>query len=454
MPIVQYPSNSIGGAPFGNESQHAYGSPFMTTPGQAPTALDPQFTVHLARFIFKEIVGTDPEPYFAALKMFMFNGTPDVSNSSVFTWIEKPSQRYAPTALVTTVVGAAIATATLQVGVTGGYVEYTIPLSDADYAITPTDNDIMFPGNAFGTIVGKTPASGPTPAFITVRSLVSAGLPAVLQGDRLPLMGEIRADGMERIANVQRMQTVERFNYVATFMRSMKWGTKEQLEWIHNANTTYREDNQKELILNLKYDALVNMFAAKKEMRQLSGGEYAKGFDGLYPQMLAGGSATATTTLGNFIPTFEAMGQNTNYKSKGGVRLVIGRTEHLTHISKEYKSLQTRYAPNDMVANLELDEIRFGGQRYVLVPCDVFGDINYFNSDWHDRLFVVDTGTVKTVTQRGLPMMDISNMLLESYLQSFRDTPRSLRDYKVWSAEINLSMKMIEPRGSYIINLV
>ena len=454
MPIVIYPSNTVGGLPYGNERLHAYGDPFMTTPGQAPTALDPQYTTHLARFIFKEIIGTDPEPYFAALKMFMFNGKPDISNSSIYTWIEKPSQRYAPTALVTTSAGSPIASATQQNGVTGGYVEYSIPVSDQDYAVTPTDNDIMFRGNAFGTIIGKTPSSGGNPATLQVRSLVSAGLPAVLQGDRLPLMGEIRADSMDRIANVQRMETIERFNYVATFMRSMKWGTKEQLEWIHNATTDYRTKNQEELILNLKYDALVNLIAGKKEMRQLSGGEYAKGMDGLYPQMLSGGSATATTTLGNFISTFEAMGQNTNYKGKGGVRLVIGRTEHLTALSKEYKSLQTRYAPNDMIANLELDEIRFGGQRYVLTPCDVLGDINYFQSDWRDRILVVDTACVRTVQQRGLPMMDISNMLLNTYLQSFRDAPRSLRDFKVWSAEINLSLKMIEPRGSYIINMI
>lgn len=448
MPLRIYKPSNVGGLPaeFGNErSTHGFGSPFLENAGQAPTALGAEATVHLQRFIFNEIVGTDPEPYFASLKLFMFNGTPATSNSSVYTWLEKPSQRYAPTAQ--SVASAVTASS-------GGYSEYNIDVSDEDYAVIPLDNDIMFPGGLCGTIVAKTPAAPPTSAYITVRTHVSGTIPDVTVGMRLPLMGEIRADGMERIANVQRFETIERYNYVATFMRSERWDTKEALEYLHNQQTNYRQENRNELILNLRYDALVNMWAARKEMRRLSGGEYAKGFDGVFTQMVNGGSASATTTLGNLIATFEAMGHNTNYQSKGGTRFVIGRTELLTYISKEYKDLKTRYTPDSMTANLDLEAIKFGGMRYVLVPCEPWGDINYFQSDWASRLIVIDSGSIKTVQQKGLPMVDINNELLNNYLQSFRDSPRSLRDYKVWSAEINLGMKMIEPRGSYIINVI
>lgn len=450
MPVQTYAYNTVGGLPWGNERLQAYGSPFLETPGQAPTALNAEATIHLQRFIFREIMGTDPEPYFAALKLFMFNDRPDTADDDIYTWIEKPSQRYAPTASN----GVAAPGVQLQAavpGVVGDYVEYNIPVASSDIQYLPIDNDIMFKGGAFGTIVAHN--TGTSPMTVTVRSHVSAGLPEVLQGDRLPLMGEIRADGMERIANVQRMGTIERSNYVATFMRSIKWGRKEQLKWMNNAATNYRDENQKELILNLKYDALVNFWAGRKEMRRLSGGEYAKGMDGIYPQMLAGGSASSTTTLGNLVPTFEAMGHNTNYQAKGGVRYVFGRTELLTILSKEYKDLRTRYAPNSYIADMDLEAIKFGGQKYVLVPVEPFGDINYFQSDWADRLFVIDTSCIKTVVQKGLPMMDIQGAL-QNHLQSFRDNPRELRDYKIWSAEINISLKMKEPRGSYVIEVI
>ena len=202
MPIVQYPANTQGN--YGNERLQASGSPFLDTPGQAPTALNAEATIHLQRFIFKEIMGTDPEPYFASLKLSMFNGSPDVSNDDIYQWIEKPSQRYAPTADDgATAAGGLLMAA--QAGVVGDFVQGNIPVNDSDYAIFPTDNDVMFLGGGFGTVISKTPRAGLTSAFVTVQSLVSAGLPQVNQGDRLPLMGELRADEMERIANVQRI---------------------------------------------------------------------------------------------------------------------------------------------------------------------------------------------------------------------------------------------------------
>lgn len=448
MPVTQYGYAVNGG--YSNEIQNAPGAPFITNAGQAPTALGAAATPHLERFIFNKIMGTDPEPYFASLRLFMFGQTPVEVPLDQYEWSEKPSQRYALNANNGTAdpVGTQIVAAIG--GATGAYQQYNIPIPDSDLPFVALNNDIMFGNQGYGTIIAKTPG---TPSTITVQSLVSAGLPAVLQGDRLPMMGEIRADGMETIVNVQRMSTVERYNYVATFMRSTKWARKELLNWQNGGTTDFIEKNQQEVILNLKYDALVNFWAGKKEMRLLSTGDYAKGMDGIDPQMRAGGSATATTTLGNLIATFEAMGQNTNYQARSGTRYVFARQELLTILSKEYKSLQTRYSPNDMVANMDLDKIKFGGQNYVLVPVEPFGDINYFQSDWADRMYVIDTGCVQTIKQKGLPFMDINNMM-ENHLQSFRDNPRSLRDYKVWSAEINISLKMVEPRGSYVINVI
>lgn len=448
MPVTQYAYNVNGG--YSNEIQNAPGAPFVTIPGQAPTALGAVVTPHLERYIFNKIMGTEPEPYFASLRLFMFGQTPVEVPLDQYTWSEKPSQRYALNAddgasPVGTEIVAAIP------GVSGAYQTYDIPIPDADLPYVALNNDIMFRNQGYGTIIAKTTGS---PSTITVRSLVSAGLPAVLQGDRLPLMGEIRADGMENIVNVQRISTVERSNYVATFMRSTKWGRKEQLNWKNGGTTDYMEKNEREVMLDLKYDALVNFWAGKKEMRLLAGNtDYAKGMDGIDPQMRAGGSATATTSLGNLIATFESMGHNTNYQARSGTRYVFARQELLTILSKEYKSLQTRYTPNDMVANMDLDKIKYGGQNYVLVPVEPFGDVNYFQTDWADRMYVIDTGCVQTIKQKGLPFMDINGMM-DNHLQSFRDNPRSLRDYKVWSAEINISLKMYEPRGSYIITVV
>lgn len=443
------PTNSVGGAPFGNERTNPEGSPYLT---EAPSGIGVFSTSDLERAIFDTIFNTKAENYFDALKLMIFSKTPVGVPDDVFTWKENGMQRQAITVNDGSSPPGTQLTAA-QGGSAGVYQTATVPVTAGQIARIGLNQTLMFSADIQATVYAKSSTS------ITIKSLVGKGLPAIIQGARIPMMGETVGDSSVGLKNVERTEKVERHNYVGTYRRGIQYGRKEKAKLRLNSRNNHVEVEHRNVIDEIKFDALQNLFYGQKGTRLLDDGNYAKGMDGLYTQMKAGGSTFATTSMENLIATFEHNAVSTNQQSAGGSRTIYGPSKYLLAFSQAYKESRTRYRPDDTQANLDLERIHLAGQNYNLCAVDILADPNYFSEDCARRLFVVDEASVTPVKWDAFPMFDLNRLVASNGDASYEDLPRAVQeniqrqDFSTRDAELCFSLMVVAPRKSFAIEL-
>ena len=447
MPIRYADPGAVNGLPWGNEKTNAQGSPYLTL---SPTALGAISTSDLNRAIFEKIFDTKSSAYFDSLKMNLMTKTPISVSDDVYSWDEQPEQRTG--LVIDDGLGTAAGTqlfAAVPLSA-GGYVTRTVPVTAATMRSVGLNYVVAFSPTQHAVVTAR-----PTATTLTLTSLVGEGIPAIIQGARLTPMGESIGDSMVGWRNVQRPNRLQRTNYVASFRRALQYGRKELFKLEGNSRNNNLEMDREDIFTQLKYDALVNMWIGRKGTRLLDDGTYAKGMDGIHTQMVQGGATFANTSLANLAPAFETLAQDTNHQSKGGVRNVYARQAMLTVLSKYYKEHQTRYKSSDSMANLDLEAIQVGGAIYRFCPVEPFGNQNFF-PDMANNMYVIDDESIAPVVHERLPMFDMGG-LMQAKRSQRSDMPQSVqdgtirRDYSIRDAELNFSMRMVDPKRSFAL---
>lgn len=427
-----------GGRPFGLEKANFHGSNYMA---EAPTIAGAEVIGSLKREILNTIFGTTPEPYFAAQKLLMMELAYEWFGGDEAIWQEMPDQRQAIVVDDGASAPGAVLTAATA-AVPGGFGTVNMPVGAASYAAAKINARLHFP-TGWATIVSKT--GGNT---LVLNSLTSLPIPAIVQGQVIPMGAEIRSDSERQIFNHFRAQGIERFNYITTIAAAREYGRKEWLK-IQNLEQTNRlSEEWNALIYQFKWDMIVEMWNGNRASQLNSSGKVAKGTDGIKTQMLAGGVTPIATPLGAMIAAHEAASHSTNYRTSG-VTYNIAPTELLYELSKAYKEQQVRYAPNDMVANLNLDAIKIGSRTHVLVPCDAMADPNYFPG-WEGHLFMIDKAAVKMAGMRGMPVLDI-NGAMQRELLKFTDAKGSRDDLQTNPLEATFAPMLINPLSTQLL---
>lgn len=435
-----------GGLQFGNERRNAQGSPYLTL---SPTALAATSTSDLNRAIFNKIFDTKSDLYFDSLKILL-SKTPIQVTDDVFSWDEQPEQRVG----ITVDNGAAAPGTELvaaQAAVPGGYVTATFTVSAATMATLGINYVLAKSATEHAVVTARLSAT-----TVTITSLVSEGLPAIVQGDTWATLGESVGDELVGWKNVQRPSKLQRTNYVGTFRRALQYGRKELAKFEGNSRNNNLEMDRMNIADQLKYDALVNMWIGRKGTRRLDDGAYAKGMDGIHTQMAQGGATFSTVTMANLIPALETLAQSTNHQSKGGRRKIYGRTGMLTEVSKAYKEFRMRVGPHDMTLNQDLESFVVGGQTYELVCVEPFGDPNFFPSSMANNMYVIDDSSIDLVEWDAFPMFDMGGIMKAKRAQR-KDMPMNVqdgtlrRDLSIRDAELNFSLRMIEPKRSFCL---
>lgn len=446
MPITYQTPGSV--TPYGNERTNPEGSPY---PSAAPTAMGAYTTSDLERAIFEQIFDTKPSNYFDSLKLMVFNKRPVQVPDDVYSWKESPMQRmYVLVDDGASAAGTQLSAA--QNAAAGTNLTATVPVGAAQLERIPLNHTLMFAGGVQATVYAK----GAT--TITIKSLTGEGLPAIIQGARLPLMGESVADGSVGWKNTERGQKITRTNYVGTYRRGIQYGRKEWAKLKGNARNNNIEVDHRNIIEEIKFDAVQNMWYGRKAPRLMDDGKWAKGMDGVYTQMKSAGSTFAQTTPENLVSTFEANVVATNQQSVGGKRTIYARSEWNLFLSKAYKETLTRYKNTDHMVDLDINQIRIAGQAYDLVDVDIFGDENYFTKDCANRIFILDDNTIDPVQWDAFPMFDL-NRMADSNRGNYENLPSNIQDniqrqdFSIRDAELNFSLRMIEPRKSLCIEV-
>jgi len=416
MSTIDY-TPGVDGAPFGNAQTNPQSSFYKPL-----SALTVAETNLIQKEIKRVIFDAAPKQY-NALKL-LFEKSAEDRNLDEFEYLETTFNR-SPLVAATGVAGGA----TISFDLTAG-------------SLTHISKDlvVIFPNNVKGII---TAIAGAT---ITVSAQSGGALPAVVAGDILSVQSTIMADGMTNFANYERVETITRYNFIQFFLRAARWGRIELQKYKNAGTTNYLTVDTENKMKQLRIDMFNAFFNGERGEFILATGEAAKAMGGIYPTMVAAGSANANPTIAGLKAAFETLAFATNYKAEGGVRFIYAVDEMLYELSKVWKEPGIRYAPSDSIADLNLTEYKLGTMRFVPVVCELFKEISCFPADWRRKLLVIDQETITPIKMAGIPQFEMG-ATLEKGANGSRE------GFKDWWVQAQLSLEFNNPLGCFWIDV-
>ena len=418
----------IGGAPFGNLQANALGSDYALNSAYGASTTD-----LISRSVREAIFDAAPAKY-NILKLLFEQPFETVDTDEVYyreqTFGRSPLVANAITAAQAGVVGNTV---------TGNYTVTAATITNITLDMVVGFNDAQNLKGIVRAIVGN---------VLSIESNTSMGLPAAAVGDILIPMSTFRTDGQSLFQTYQRVQTIERYNYLQGFLRARRWGVIELKKFENRAVTNYLDKDRDELMKQLRLDVFATFVNGTRGEFRTAVGEPGKTMGGFWPTMQAAGSASATTTTAGLQATLEALAFATDYKSEGGVRFIVAVPRLINEVNKLYKQVLTRYTPSDKIADLELDELRFGGLRFVFVPCMLLQEPSLFPLSFSSKIFVLDLETIKPCQMKGIPSFNIGGTLM-------MEGPNGSREqFKDLYVEAHMSLIMDNPLSSFSIDVL
>lgn len=413
-------------SPFGNLVANPQGSFYATESG---------FTTETTNLLQKDIREAlfDAAPMqYTALKL-VFAREPEQKLLDEFEYLEYTFGR---NPLEVNTNAAAVAASA------GNQVTQNIVITAASMDYVSLDMVITYPNNDEGVITAINTGTN----TITVGSLTSQGLPAVVAGDLLAFRSTIEGDGQDDISYYDRLETITRYNYIQFFIRAQRWDRVEYQKYVNAGTTDYLEVGRKQKIKQLRTDLFVSYFNGHRGEYQISGGNIAKSMGGIYPTMVNAGSLSSNPTTAGLKNAFEQLAFASNYKAEGETRFIYGTQEMLYLFSEIYKQPGLRYQPGDKVANLDLQMIEFGGMKFAMVPCELFKEPSCFPTEWARKILVLDQESIKPVVMKGIPAMEMGSTL-------DRGQNGTRENFKDWFVAAQLSLEFNNPLGSFYIDV-
>ena len=411
-------------SPFGSNNANPQSSNYAAISGYSAQEL-----IYIEKTVSKAIFDAAPEQY-AALQI-LFAKQAETVPTPEFEYLEKTFGR---SSLESTAVVAP------QAAVVGSPQTQVIAMTAASVTHVTPDAIIAYPDNTKAVVKSIAGLN------VTVESHTSAGLPAVAVGDIFAIVGYVQADGMDYISNYERLETITRYNFIQEFIRARRW-TRMELAMYQNAGRTdYLVSDKDEVMRQFRTDLYNTYWNGERGEIRISNNYVTKTMGGIFPSMVAAGSMNTTTTLAGLKTAFQTLAFKTNFKQEGKTRFIYGTQEKLHDLATVYKEAGTRYAPNDMIANLGLTQYKFGGMNFVPVPCELWRDRSCFPKDWENRLIILDQESITPVKMKGLPFLGVGGTL-------DRQANGTRENFKDWYIEANLSTKFNNPLGSFYVNL-
>jgi len=422
----------LGGSPYGNAlfanalgSDYAANSAYVT-PGSE--------TDLIRRALQETIIDAAPAKY-NILKL-LFEQPMESVASDEYYWREQPFGRTP----LTVTAGFA-----LVPPVVGSTVSQTITISPASIPFVTLDYVVCY--NDAGNTKGIVTALNTTTGVMTITSQTSEGLPAIAATETLVPMSTFRADSQNSFSTYQRLNTIERYNYVQRFLRARQWGRVELLKFQNLGTTDYLMKDVEEVIKQIRWDLFASFMNGTRGEFATAAGIPGKAMGGMFPLMTAAGAGSATTTIAGLQAAFEALAFATDYKSETGRRFIIAPPRLINELNKLYKAQLVRYAPSDKVADLNLDSFKFGGLEFVNVPTMLLQEPSLFPTSFANKIFVIDLDMVKPVVMQGLPAVEQGGTLMLG--------PNGTREeYKDYWCGANLGLKFFNPIGSFTIDVI
>jgi hypothetical protein len=231
---------------------------------------------------------------------------------------------------------------------------------------------------------------------ITVSPYNGDTLPAVLADDVLANVSSVDHDGSDGFAQYFRASTIERNNYIQLFNKAIRYSEVE-LHKLKNMGTTsnFLEMERTAMFNQHRIDLSNAFWTGQKGEVITANGTPAKTTGGVFTSMLEAGSPNALATSATLVDAFEDMVLSSEYGDYGQARMAFMTPRVHRALSLAYKEQLTRYAPNDDIALLNLQEVNLGSSRIVLVPFKRFEDTASFPGAYANRIVILDMKNIK-----------------------------------------------------------
>lgn len=295
---------------------------------------------------------------------------------------------------------------------------------------------------------GQLATSSPTSVYTATSTDFTAGDPLIVHGQGM-------ADGMTEIAAGGRIQTIDRFNFHEWFQQSESW-TEFELNQIKNNAATDSLDYQKEeKIRQLRLDMFSAIFGGRRgrltifKPSDTSATPYPTfSMNGILNMMIDGGSEHSPVTYNSLKSVFKHHAYSTAINGDGSTRYIFATAETLGAMSDMWKNQNnTRYAPNDRMAALELNQYKIGELNYVPVPTDLFRrEAGVLAPVWENRILVLDTSKMSRTRIRNWNWLRAGQT--DGVMQGSETSIRK------WWVDCIFSMKMNNVKSSFYLDIV
>ena len=305
-------------------------------------------------------------------------------------------------------------------GIAGGATQ-TIPVVNLQ-AVSP-DMIVVYPdiiGGGRGTVTSINSGAGTIVVSAETNNVLPA-LPAAASGVlTLANLAPVEADGANSISQYYRIDTLERVNYIQMLAKAQRWGRMEYEKYSRAGTlSNYLAMQRKRLQDQFRTDLSNVYWNGRMAEVTLSNDQKAKTAGGIFPIMQQAGSAHASCAVANLPQTVEELALDTEYGVWGKRRFLYGAPRAIHYLSQQYKRNLTRYAPNDMIANLGLEMIKMGSTEIVFVPVKRFEEASCFPTSWRSRMLLIDQEAIQPVyffpEEAGQTLARTNNGTLQNY---------------------------------------
>ena len=418
MPTPNNPQPGVSQAPYAGWLQNPQMSPYSQAYGLAETDL-------LKKAIAHDIYDSIPAQ-FALMTLLLDRGV-EYYPDDVFTYMERTWNRVA---LTVTTVAAAATPQTIGMTNTAGVGLNAI---------------VVYPDGTHGIVTTVT-----TNTSIVVTAMTGAGnLPAVAIGDYLTVESYEKADGMNYFVGYDRLQVVERYNYMQMFQRSKRWTRLEMQKYRNSGTTDYMEKDMALLMEEIYQDAFATYLGGSIGEYQFTApggtGVYrGKAANGIVQTLLNGGVQTVTSNPTTIAVDFQTIAENTNYKNVNEPRFIIGTNKMLSKLDAILKD-PIRYETSDRVNDLGLTEYKFGEMKFVKITCELLRANSYmFPASFENMLLILDLNAIKPTCMTGYEPFEFYTTR-----QSLADG--GYQDWEEWTVQGMISTQVNNIDGNAII---
>jgi len=332
-----------------------------------------------------------------------------------------------------------------NVNTAGSPTTLTVPVTPQTFTATAVDMIVSLPDNRKATVTAKNQGTNEITLTAMTGQTFPNATPYLASGSTIAPHSTVEQDGMDRINNYFRDEPNRRYNFVQFSVRGVRFGKVELAKLKKGEYVPYVNRQKTEAMRQFLVDRQNIIWNGERGEVTLANGGKAKTAGGIYPTMLANGSPSATATATSLPNAVQSLALDTEFGGYGATKFIFGTNDNLLTLSEAYKDAKTRYAPNDMIARLNLDQISLGSTRIVMVPVNIFKSTATYPSAFANRMFLGQMNELKMVEMEGFGLrMGESDEPRTSYLANYKD----------WWVEESISLEFNNPSSWASIDIM